>query len=270
MGARGVMSTIRPPAVAGSFYPAQAKVLSHQVRALLTAAQVPAETEAVPKAVIAPHAGYIYSGPIAASAYAHLTKARPQVRRVILVGPAHRMGFQGIAAPQALAFASPLGEVSVDQTAIQSLVARGLAHRDDRPHALEHSLEVHLPFLQQVFTDFTLAPLAIGEADPEQVAAVLETLWGGLETQIVVSSDLSHYLDYASAQALDRVTTRAIEMLQDDAIGYEQACGRHPIQGLLRMARKRGLKARTVDLRNSGDTAGARDRVVGYGAYVFS
>ena len=223
----------------------------------------------VPKAVIVPHAGYVYSGPVAAAAYALLAPARGVITRVVLLGPAHRVGFSGLALSSADHFATPLGRVPVDRAAVEQLSGLPQVQVLDAAHAHEHSLEVQLPFLQEVLCDFTVVPLVVGDAEPEEVGAVLDRLWGGPETLIVVSSDLSHYHDYETARRLDRATSQAVEALASEAIGHDQACGRNPIIGLLHVARKKGLTARTVDLRNSGDTAGARDRVVGYGAYVF-
>ncbi len=259
-------ASVRQPAVAGMFYPADPGELHEMVSDLLKQAD---QTGGVPKAVIAPHAGYIYSGPIAASVYARITPGRDRIHRVVLLGPSHRVPFRGIAASGADAFATPFGDVPLDKEAIELL--RDIPHVtiSDRAHAPEHSLEVQLPFLQEVLKDFLLVPLAVGDATPNQVATVLERLWGGPETLIVISSDLSHYNDYNSASAMDHATSKAIEELRPDAIDYEQACGRLPIAGLLLVARKKGLRVNTIDLRNSGDTAGPRDQVVGYGGYVF-
>ena len=259
-------TSIREPAVAGMFYPDDPDMLREQVSALLRAAPT---AGLPPKAVIVPHAGYIYSGPIAASAYARIAKARTTVRRVVLLGPAHRVAFNGIAASSATAFTTPLGSVPVDQKAWRLIEDLPQVRVFDLAHAAEHSLEVQLPFLQLALDTFSLVPLVVGDATPEEVDEVLERLWGGAETLIVISSDLSHYHDYDSARHLDQATSRAIEALREQDIGYEDACGRIPVNGLLQCARHHGLHARTVDLRNSGDTAGSRDRVVGYGAYVF-
>jgi AmmeMemoRadiSam system protein B len=260
------VSSVRAPAVAGVFYPEDAEELRAQVEDLLAgAARAPVPA---PKALIAPHAGYVYSGPVAASAYACLAAARSRIRRVLLLGPAHRVGFRGLACPSAEWFETPLGRVPLDRDALAAIAElRGVRVRDDA-HEDEHSLEVHLPFLQALLRDFTLVPLAVGDATAEEVGAVIERLWGGPETVIVVSSDLSHYRSYEEAQRLDRRTSRAIESLRYEDIGYDDACGRAPVAGLLYVARARGLGARTVDLRNSGDTAGPRGRVVGYGAYA--
>jgi AmmeMemoRadiSam system protein B len=261
------MSTVRHPAVAGAFYPADPAALHAEIQSFLADADTPLEPP--PKAVIVPHAGYVYSGPVAATAYARLRPLAGRVRRVVLLGPAHRVPFAGIAAPEAEWFETPLGRVHVDQAAIDTLADLPFVGRSDLPHAPEHSLEVQLPFLQEVLGDFELVPLVVGQATPEQVAAVLDRLWGGDETLIVVSSDLSHYLPYEQARRIDAVTSEAIAQMRDDAIDHEQACGATPVRGLLQAARRRGLRAEIVDLRNSGDTAGPRDQVVGYGAYVF-
>lgn len=262
------MHTVRAPAVAGQFYPADARELRAQVRALLDVVR-PAAADSVPKAVIAPHAGYVYSGPVAASLYARLAPARDRIRRVVLLGPAHRVAFDGLALSSAAAFTTPLGEVPLDAAARARLLNLPQVRILDEAHRAEHSLEVQLPFLQEVLTEFTLVPLVVGDATPEEVSEVIETLWGGAETLIVISSDLSHYHDYATARRLDAATSRAIEALCPQDIHHEDACGRNPVNGLLLSARRHGLRARTLDLRNSGDTAGPRDRVVGYGAYAF-
>jgi AmmeMemoRadiSam system protein B len=261
------MPTIRPTAVAGMFYPADRDELHQMVAGFLH--QATATDEAAPKAIIAPHAGYIYSGPIAANAYARLTPVRDTIRRVVLLGPSHRVGFLGIAASSADFFHTPLGDVALDHELLEQVTGLRGVQTFDRAHQMEHSLEVHLPFLQEVLGEFTLLPLVVGDASPEDVAEVLRCVWGGAETLIVVSSDLSHYHDYTTAQRMDRATSSAIEQLNPEAIGYENACGRTPLSGLLLVAREKHLNAHTVDLRNSGDTAGPRDQVVGYGAYLF-
>lgn len=260
------MTHIRRPAVAGLFYPDQAAELRTSIQGFLDAAgtQGPA-----PKAIIAPHAGYVYSGPVAASAYALLAQARGTIRKVVLMGPSHRVGFRGIAASGADFYSTPLGNVPIDHGGIAKILDLPFVEILDQAHRQEHSLEVHLPFLQEVLGDFELVPLVAGDATAAEVDRVLERLWGGPETLIVISSDLSHYHDYETARRMDRDTSTAIENLQPEAIGYESACGRVPVTGLLVAARRRGLSARTVDLRNSGDTAGSKDQVVGYGAYVF-
>lgn len=264
---------LRRPAVAGLFYPDSAAKLAQAVDGLLANARAWVANPA-PKAVIAPHAAFAYSGPVAASAYARLRPLRTTVRRVILLGPAHRVPFAGMALPGAAAYRTPLGDVPIDTAAIDRI--KGLPQVKDLPeaHASEHSLEVHLPFLQRVFTRFKLVPIVVGNAAPEAVAAVIGALWGGPETLIVVSSDLSHYQPYLAARTRDRRTAEAIERLDERGLGPEDACGCIPIAGLLQAARAHGLECTRLDLRNSDDTAGsggmggARE-VVGYGAWAF-
>lgn len=258
--------TVRNPAVAGMFYPAEPERLRATVEQYLRSAECGGS---VPKAIIAPHAGYVYSGPIAASAYARLTPAADIIKRVVLLGPAHRVPFRGLALPNCQSFLTPLGPVAVDQEAVAKIIQLPQVLVMDDAHVTEHSLEVHLPFLQIVLSEFAMVPLTVGEASGVEVSEVLECLWGGAETLIVISSDLSHYYDYETARRMDNNTSQAIEQLRPEDIKYEQACGRIPINGLLHLARKRGLNAKTIDLRNSGDTAGSRDQVVGYGAYTF-
>ncbi len=260
------MKQIREAAVAGLFYPDDPGALRRQIEGLM--AGVSASGREI-KALIAPHAGYIYSGPIAARAYAEMAPLRHRIRRVVLLGPAHRVAFRGLAATAATGFATPLGTVPVDRAAIDAVLALPQVQMLDQAHAQEHSLEVQLPFLQTLLDTFAVVPLVVGEARAEEVAEVLETLWGGDETLIVISSDLSHYLDYDAARALDSATAHAIETLEPGAIGYEQACGRNPVSGLLLAARRHHLTGDILDLRNSGDTAGDRGRVVGYGAFAF-
>ena len=268
------MPSVRPAAIAGMFYPGTAGVLARDVDALLAAAKPAAvaptapTAPTIPKAIIAPHAGFVYSGPIAASSYARIAPARARIRRVVLLGPTHRVAIHGMALPGVDAFATPLGTVRVDADAVKKLMALPYVGINAEAHRQEHSLEVHLPFLQKVIDEFTLVPLAVGHATAQQVATVLDTLWGGEETLIVISSDLSHYLPYADAQAADHATTQAILELRTD-ITHHQACGATPIIGLNLLAQQRGLKAHLIDLRNSGDTAGDKARVVGYGSFAF-
>jgi AmmeMemoRadiSam system protein B len=259
------MTNERNPAVAGLFYPDNPRTLRAVVTDYLRAAP---EAGYAPKAIIAPHAGYIYSGPIAASAYARLKSVRGKIQHVVLLGPSHRVGFRGLALSSAEFFVTPLGRIPLDREAAAKISDLPQVRVMDVAHAQEHSLEVHLPFLQEVLGEFRLLPLVVGDASPEEVSEVLELLWGGPETLIVISSDLSHYHDYATAQKMDRSTSHAIEALRYEDIHYDDACGRNPVSGLLHLARKQGLSVHTIDLRNSGDTAGTRDSVVGYGAYV--
>lgn len=257
----------RPPAVAGTFYPGSADRLRATVEALL--ADVPDASGPAPKALVAPHAGYVYSGPIAASAYARLRPARETIRRVILLGPAHRVWVPGLATSGAPSFETPLGTIELDRAAIDAIERLPQVARDDRAHAPEHSLEVQLPFLQVVLERFTLVPLVVGGASAAQVEEVLAALWGGDETLVVVSSDLSHYLPYDVARELDGATGRAIVALDAGRVGEDQACGRVPLRGLLDYAVHHRLRAEQLDLRSSGDTAGSKDEVVGYGAFAF-
>lgn len=261
------MINTRPPAVAGSFYPGDPHTLTATVDRFLADANCQADIE--PKALIVPHAGYIYSGSTAAAAYASLKPWAQVIRRVILLGPTHRVAVDGIALPEAEAFSTPIGTIRLDAQAIASIAELPQIVFSDHVHAFEHSLEVHLPFLQRTLDQFTLVPLAVGHASPESVAEVLNLLWGGPETLIVVSSDLSHFLPYGTAQQVDGNTCRHILQF-DTHIHPEQACGAYPINGLLLAARQRGLKPSLLGLCNSGDTAGDKNRVVGYAAFSFA
>lgn len=259
---------IRPPAVAGQFYPADSRMLRAQITDMLATALPWEQNTPPPKVLVVPHAGYPYSGPVAAQAYASLARLRTTIRRVVLLGPTHRVAIRGFAFPAAQAFSTPLGNLRVRDADRLALQRRDDVIVDDRPHALEHSLEVQLPFLQMVLDDFELVPVLVGDAPPEAVADLLAGLWGGAETLIVISSDLSHYLPYRQAQAYDRDTIAQILQLRGNLTG-EQACGAHPLNGLLRLAALRSLEPQLLDLRNSGDTAGDRERVVGYASILF-
>ncbi|MDA1299247.1 MAG: AmmeMemoRadiSam system protein B [Proteobacteria bacterium] len=260
------MQAIRSPAVAGSFYPANSQELSQVVDRLLDDA---ASDDPAPKVIVAPHAGFVYSGPIAASVYQRLRNRRHDISRVVLLGPSHRVGFRGIAATSASAYETPLGKIPIAAEAVSKVIGMPETGFLDEAHAQEHSLEVHLPFLQRTLGQFDLVPLVVGDADRTIVARVLDALWGGPETLIVISSDLSHYHDYATARQMDDQTSRKITSLSGTLSG-EEACGCRPLNGLLQLASERGLVVEQVDVRNSGDTAGARDRVVGYGAFVIT
>ena len=273
------MIRIREAAVAGSFYPADPGELQSTVHRLLD--MVPVERGPAPRAMVVPHAGYAYSGPVAASAYARLRPHRERYRRVILLGPSHCVAFRGLAASGVDAFRTPLGDVPLDRVSIDALRHPAVSI-NDAAHRPEHSLEVQLPFLQSVLASepqagagkrdslFALVPLLVGDADPAEVAAVIDSLWGGPETLVLVSSDLSHYLSYDKARSLDFDTCQAIEQLDCQRIGHTQACGATPLCGLLLAAQRHGLQAFTLDLRNSGDTSGSRERVVGYGAWMMT
>ena len=308
------MSTARPPAVAGMFYPADPRQLAHEVQQLLAEARpyelvnplpnpaprptagfaqpadsgggkhasrnpayVPQAGEGANeslcefqiKALIAPHAGYIYSGAVAAAAYAKLIPVAARIRRVVLLGPTHRVAVRGLALPGVDALDTPLGRIELDTDAARAIADLPQVTVSPQAHALEHSLEVHLPFLQSVLPDFKLLPLAVGMATAEEVAEVLEAVWGGDETLIVISSDLSHFLPYVAAQKVDHATVQSILQLRQP-IDHEQACGATPINGLIVAARKHHLAPHLLDLRNSGDTAGSHDRVVGYASIAFT
>jgi AmmeMemoRadiSam system protein B len=263
---KAAMTVVREPAVAGQFYPENPGELRALVDALLDAAA--GEELPPPKALIAPHAGYVYSGPVAASAYARLRPYRDLYKRVLLLGPCHRVPVAGMAVSGADAFRTPLGDVPVDRETVAALEASGIRVFEPS-HRFEHSLEVQLPFLQAVLREFSVVPVVVGDARPQAVAEMLESVWGGPETLIVISSDLSHYLDYDTARKHDAATCQRIEHL-DSRIDHEDACGATPVRGLLLAASRRGMRVSTLDLRNSGDTEGDRDFVVGYGAWMFS
>lgn len=263
------MPPVRQPAVAGAFYAGQEQTLSASVNTLLaTATRQVGSAAPAPKAIIVPHAGYMFSGATAALAFARLAAGRHTIHRVILLGPVHRVPVRGLALPGVSAFATPLGTVRVDQAAVAALGALPQVVVSRLAHVQEHSLEVQLPFLQSVLDDFTLVPLAVGDATPAEVAEVLELLWGGDETLMVVSSDLSHFLPYASAQTTDQATVQRILHL-NGPLTHQQACGGTPVNGLLLAARRHGLHPQLLGLCNSGDTAGDKDRVVGYASVAF-
>lgn len=258
---------VRQAAVAGMFYPDDENELRSMIKRYLE--QATPKPGPAPKAIIAPHAGYIYSGPVAANAYINLLGAAESIEKVVLLGPSHRVPIRGLAASSATHFATPLGLIPVDTESVKSVCEFPQVKINDNAHAMEHSLEVHLPFLQLVLNEFSIIPLVVGQTSPEEVDQVLTRLWDGPATLLVISSDLSHYHDYETAQRLDSETSRAIETLDYPQINYENACGRDPVNGLLHLAKRFGMHAETIDLRNSGDTAGPHDKVVGYGAYLF-
>jgi hypothetical protein len=252
------------------FYPGAPGALAGDVRAHLARAAAGADPGgAPPKALIVPHAGYVYSGPVAAAAYARLAAHRKTIRRVVLLGPVHRVPVRGLALPSARAFATPLGTVEIDRKAAALALTLPQVSENDAAHAFEHSLEVQLPFLQAVLDDFRIVPFAVGSATAQEVADVIDRLWGGPETLIVVSSDLSHYHPYDNARRIDRVTADDILALAS-WLDHEQACGATPINGLALCARSHGLRPELLDLRNSGDTAGDKSRVVGYASFAFA
>ncbi len=258
----------RPPAVAGMFYPGSSSELEQSVELYLQQAQN--ETiDKRPKALIVPHAGYIYSAPVAANAFKQLLPFADEISQVILLGPSHRVPFTGIASSSAKAFDTPLGAIPLNRKTIEKVNQLPFVVEYDTAHEQEHSLEVQLPFLQKVLSNFTLVPLVIGQASDEQVDQLIEYLWDEPGVLFLISSDLSHYLDYETAREYDLATMKAIEQLEPRKIHPEQACGRTGIAGLLLAAKNHHLKVKTLDIRNSGDTAGSKDQVVGYGSWVF-
>lgn len=268
------MSAVREPAVAGLFYSDHPGKLRHAVDEYLQlepASATPCDDyiAATPKAIIVPHAGYIYSGSTAAQAYRALAPVASSIRRVVLLGPSHRVGFDGVAFCSSDYFRTPLGDVPIDQSAFVAISNLPNIQLLDKAHEQEHSLEVQLPFLQYLLPNFKLVPLVVGDASMDTVASVLNALWGDDETLIVISSDLSHFHDYSAAKAIDARTCQAIEQFKPEQISYDQACGRNPVKGLLCVAKSRDLLVKTLSLCNSGDTAGDRNRVVGYGAWAF-
>jgi len=255
---------IRAPAVAGMFYPDHPAHLRRDLEQML--GDEPAEA-AAPKAVIVPHAGYVYSGPVAASVYRRLASARSTITRVVLLGPAHRVYLEGMALPDVTGFATPLGQIPLDRPAMEAVSALPGVTWSNAAHACEHSLEVQLPFLQMVLDDFRLVPVVVGRCDADRVARVIDALWGGPETLVVVSSDLSHFLPYNRAREVDGNTCRRI-LGKTSSLSGEEACGAYVINGLMRSQHCQDLVVEAVDLRNSGDTAGDKHRVVGYGAFL--
>lgn len=261
------MLGIRNPAVAGLFYPGEARALAAEVEDLLATSGEPAPRLGFPKALIVPHAGYIYSGPVAAHAYDQLAPARGTVRRVVMLGPVHRVPVRGLAAPASQAFATPLGAVPIDHEALAAVRDLPQVVQSDAAHALEHALEVQLPFLQKQLGSFSLVPFAVGMASVAEVAEVIERLWGGRETVVVLSTDLSHYHSYDEARRIDAATVERIAQLAAD-LDHDEACGATPLNGLLALARRRNLSVRLLAACNSGDTAGGKERVVGYSAFA--
>lgn len=261
------MEIVRPSAVAGLFYPADARKLSSMIARNIDA--IDAVDPLVPKALIVPHAGYVYSGPVAATAYRHLAPLKKIIKRVVLIGPSHRVPFDGLAVSSADWFETPMGLIPVDRHAESQIMGIDGVHALEQAHAREHSLEVQLPFLQYLLADFKIVPIVAGHASPQLVAKVLDELWGGPETLIVISSDLSHYLDYDSACETDAETSQAIISMDNHIIDGYHACGSVGINGLLLYARQHQMQGQILALRNSGDTAGKKDSVVGYGAYLF-
>lgn len=261
------MNNIRPAAVAGLFYPESSKQLHRDIQAYLTEASY--QSNQCPKAVIVPHAGYVYSGIVAGAVYSIVKQFRDQYQRVVLLGPCHYVGVRGLALPTAEYFSTPLGDIPIDKELSQKISHLPQVITSAAAHAREHSLEVQLPFLQEVLDEFTLLPLVVGQATVAEVAEVLSCLWGVENTLFVISSDLSHFLAYEEAKIVDSETSQMI-LAKDEHITPEQACGCYSINGLLHLAKEQGLSIECIDRRNSGDTAGNKDRVVGYGSYVLN
>lgn len=263
---KNVNSLTRPAAVAGMFYAADSDQLSADVKHYLSQAQN--HSNISPKAIIAPHAGHMYSASVAASAYKLLESETDKIKQVILLGPSHRVAFKGIATPDADFFETPLGKIKINTQNCEKAETLDFVQPSQLAHAEEHSLEVHLPFLQVLLDDFELTPFVVGDCESDDVAKLLELFWDDDETLFIISTDLSHFHNYATATHQDRLTSNAIESIQPEQISYEDACGRAPLNGLLTLARHRRLNIKLLDLRNSGDTAGDKTRVVGYGAYA--
>ena len=258
--------TVRPPAVAGAFYPAERGRLDTEVRAYLDAAER-VTLDFRPRIIIVPHAGYVYSGPVAATGY-RLLEDRGDLQRIVMLGPSHYVWFSGLTLPGVDYLETPLGDVAVDEPGAAAALASPLVVDSPAAHEREHSLEVQLPFLQIVAPGIPVVPMLTGDVDPVDVADVVDPLLDD-ETLLLISSDLSHYHDYETARRLDAETVHAIEKFDSVALGRESACGRTGIQAALHIAKRRGYRMQTLDLRNSGDTAGPHDRVVGYGTFAF-
>ena len=268
--------SVRPPAVASLFYPGEAAELKQNLREMLDeASEAEDPNEDLPadqylKALIVPHAGYVYSGTTAARAYHLLRKNRDDFRRVIILGPAHRVWLEGIAFPGTDAFETPLGRIPLAKQQIRELLRFPEVQLRDDAHQDEHCLEVQLPFLQEILNEFELIPAVVGEISPDSLSGLLENLLEDPQNLLLLSTDLSHFHSYSEAQEIDQETAEAIETFEDDKILPEHACGTLPLRGLLRHARTQGWKIQRLGLCNSGDTAGSKDRVVGYGAWALS
>jgi AmmeMemoRadiSam system protein B/AmmeMemoRadiSam system protein A len=261
------MASVRNAAVAGMFYPGDPRALAAELDELFGGVEEVGPRLGFPKALIVPHAGYIYSGPVAARAFDELAAARGIVRRVVLLGPVHRVAVRGLAVPTDEVFATPLGRIAIDRQALESVRHLPQVVASDRAHLHEHALEVQLPFLQRQLGDFTLAPFAVGMATVEEVAQVLDALWGGPETLVVISTDMSHYHPYAEARQIDGHTLSRIAGFATD-LDHEEACGATPLNGFLSLARRRNLGIKLLAACNSGDTAGGKGQVVGYSSFA--
>lgn len=252
--------------VAGYFYPNDPNTLSKQIDDFLLNTEIE-KNNIIPKAIIVPHAGYIYSGQTAAFSYNCLEKIKNKIKKVVIIGPAHRVGFNGIAGTLATEFVTPLGVVKVDESSMENVLTMPSVMILEEAFQGEHCLEVQLPFLQKILNNFTIVPLIVGNVSYITLSEVIERLWGFDDTLFVISSDLSHYHDYKTAQNMDSTTANAIVNLEPDNITYDNACGRIGIQAMLDIAKSKNMTVKQLDLRNSGDTAGDKNRVVGYGAF---
>jgi AmmeMemoRadiSam system protein B len=263
-----MMNITRSAAVSGLFYPDEPQILRDTIDTLLSQSAIKEQSTQV-KAIIAPHAGYQYSGLTAARVYKQLQTLRDRIQRVVLLGPSHRVAFEGMALTEADFFETPLGQIKVNKDDYPQLLAMENMFVFEQAHVAEHCIEVQLPFLQRILNNFTIIPIVVGIADPHSVSNIIESLWGGDETLFVISSDLSHYQSYESAQQTDNETSRAILDLDFNAIQPNNACGCMAVNGLLNFAHRHPLTVKLIDQCNSGDTAGDKDKVVGYGSYLF-
>lgn len=262
--------TIRRPAVAGRFYPGQARALADLVDTLLDAVPLPDATT-LASAYVVPHAGYPYSGPTAAAVYARLRRHADRIARVVLIGPAHYVPLDGCAATGAGRWSTPLGAATIDREAVDRLAGSRWVAVDDRPHEPEHSLEVQVPFLQRALPESVpLVPVLVGASGVEDVAAVLADLPPGPGTVLLCSTDLSHYLDLPTARERDARTAAAVLDLAPERIGTRDACGVFALRGLLGWARVAGLTPRLLHQCTSAEATGDASRVVGYAAFEFT
>ena len=251
--------------VAGLFYPAEPKELREMIEVFISNAKV---AQNLTRAIIAPHAGYVYSGPIAGSAYRALYSSKETIKNVVIMSPSHNISFDGVATHSADSFSTPLGDLHVNKEIKETISNLPFVKELDNAFIREHALEVHLPFIQHTLPQAKIVPLIVGHTYPEEIQMLLETLWPDPTNAFVISSDLSHFLSYVQAQKIDSLTAKQIEKLLYKEIHHEQCCGFFPLRGLLKFAKEHGLKITALDLRNSADTAGDKGRVVGYGSFI--
>ncbi len=251
--------------VAGLFYPSEPEELKSMLETFVNTAK---SVNNLTRAVIAPHAGYVYSGPIAGSAYKALYSSKENIKNVIILSPSHNCSFDGVATHSAQAFSTPLGDIEVNQELKEKIASLPFIKELDEAFIREHALEVHLPFIQYVLPHAKILPLVVGQTYPEEIQMLIETLWNDPSNAFVISTDLSHFLSYMQAQKLDSLTAKQFERKLFQEIHHEQCCGYFPVRGMLKFAKEHGLKISTLDLRNSADTAGDKGRVVGYGSFM--